>query len=283
MPIQISQVIFTATGTTTISIEDPVASMLIVELYTPILETVPSAVTVSVVDALGDGDIIFEIDGVEVFRIEPDSDGGLDLATIPVPDRLGGVNVLAGMHTLTVRQGISMGEVEFEVLNDADGVPESVGPDAEPVAVPGAVQPNGTLRWVFQDLMPGGLGSWVLPMNPVDMNPPPLVRALTAETTTASEELGGQFHIYEDSFTPVEWAFSGVCPTKEMRENLEAYHALNRRWYLHDHQGRVWKVVFSSLELMPRLTTNWQGEETDEFHDYEAVVLVTERAWKEVS
>ena len=33
------------------------------------------------------------------------------------------------------------------------------------------------------------------------------------------------------------------------------------------------------LKLTPRRTTNWDGTRTDEVHDYEAVVAVTDREW----
>lgn len=283
MPWQIV-VTFTGTGASSIDLEDGVTSELIVLLHTPEIDAAPGSLAVSVLDALGTSDIVFKIDGREVFRIEPDPDGNLELATIPVPDlKVGGNQImLAGTHELTVTQGTASGTVEFEIGNDPALVPEALDPDADPVLVPGALQPNGVHRWVFQDLMPGGLGSWVLPMNPMEMSSPPFTRELTVETTTASEELGGQFHVYEDAFTPVEWTFSGYLPTEEMREKFEAYGDLNRRWYLHDHRGRAWKVVMSDFAPRPRLTQVWNGVATNEGHDYEATVLVLERDWVEV-
>jgi hypothetical protein len=168
------------------------------------------------------------------------------------------------------------------VLNPPPPVPELIGPDAPPVAVPGAIQPNGTRRWVFQDLAPNGLGSWVMPMNPKTMETPAFSRGLNAKNTTADVESGGQFHIYEDAYTPVEWTFEGYCPSEEMRDKLEAFHALNRRWYLHDHRGRAWKVTSSALEMTPHLTQIWNGELTNQGHDYKATVEVLERDWVNV-
>jgi hypothetical protein len=240
---------------------------------------------VSVADALGGGTVVFKIDGIEVFRVDPDPDGGIYIASVPVPNlrNASGVQLMTpGTHTLTATQGAAIGTQTFTIVNAPESLVEIIAPDAPPTIVPGSVQPDGTRRWVFQDLTPGGLGSWVLPMNPAEMGSPAFSREFTTKTTTASEEVGGQFHVYENAFSPVEWQFSGYCPTKTMREKLEAFHALNRRWYLHDHRGRAWKVTFQDLELTPRLTQIWNGQETHEGHDYQATVLVMDRDWTPV-
>jgi len=287
MVIQISSVVFGDNdGYSTIELDEGFLTELVMQLHTPEIDSAPSALTVSIVDAVATGgDIIFRIDDREVFRHEPDPDGGLDLVSVPVPnlkDAGGNEIIQPGVHTLRAVQGTASGEATFSVFNPPPLAPEDIQEDVPPVPVPGAVQPNGTRRWVFQDLMPGGLGSWVLPMNPEGMTTPAFARNLTAKTTTASDEVGGQFHVYEDAYTPVEWSFNGYCPAAEMRDMLEAFADLNRRWYLHDHRGRAWKVTFSALELETHLTQIWNGEYTNEGHDYKATVLVMEREWVDV-
>lgn len=284
MVIQIASVVFGANdGYAVVDVDDSYLSELVMQLHTQQIDSAPSAVVVSIVDALAaGGDVVFRIDGREVFRHAPDPDGGLDLVSVPVPDLrdAGGNQIMQpGQHTLRASQGVASAEATFAVLNPPPPVEELIGQDAPPVLVPGSVQPDGSRRWVFQDLAPNGLGSWVLPMNPKEMESPAFSRNLTTKTTTASAEVGGQFHIYEDATTPVEWTFSGYCPTEEMREHLEAFDALNRRWYLHDHRGRAWKVTFSALELEPHLTQIWNGDITNEGHDYKATVEVLERDW----
>lgn len=286
MVIQISLTFDSNDGYSVIELDEGIVTELIVDINTPVLDSAPSAITVSVFDALGGDVLIFKVLGREVFRHQPNPDGSLPLVTVPLPnmrDASGNLILDPGTYTLEVVQGSKAGSAEFELLNPPAPVVEIIGEDAPPAPVAGAIQPNGTRRWVFQDLAPNGLGSWVLPMNPENMGSPAFSRNLTARPTTAREEVGGSFHVFEDAFTPVQWTFQGMCPSKEMREQLEAFFNLNRRWYLHDHRGRAWKVTFENLELTPRLTMIWNGDYTNEGHDYKATVLVMERDWTDVT
>lgn len=285
MPIQIYSVEFGADPYPIIELDAGFETELVLQVSNPEIIAAPASLTVSVFDALAPDDIVFRVDGREVLRHESDPDGSLELVSVPVPnfkDANQNPIMMPGTHTLEVSQASGIGTLEFKILDEPAGPPEDASSDVSPVFVPGSLQPDGTRRWVFQDLMPGGIGSWVLPMNPVDMESPPFTRELSVKTTTASEEVGGQFHIWENDWTPVEWKFNGYCPTEEMREQLEAYDALERRWYLHDHRGRAWKVVSQLLELTPRLTQIWNGEYTNEGHDYGFTVTVTDREWTDV-
>lgn len=278
MAIQIPSVVFgNHLDQAQVELKNDLPSTLIVRVYNPDISITPASLTVSVNEALGAEPIIFLVDGVEMLRVVPDSTGTAELVSVP----LGAMD--AGDFTLTVQQGAtSQGTAPFTVYQPYAPPPTRTGPDAPPVQVPGAIQPSGVRRWVFQDLMPGGLGSWVMPMNPEEMNTPAFSRELNVKGTTASVEQGGRFHITEDAFTPVPWEFSGYAPTEAMRETMEAFHNLNRRWYLHDHRGRAWKVISQDLNLEPRLTQYWNGEMTHEGHDYQAVVMVLEREWTDV-
>jgi hypothetical protein len=258
-------------------LQDNIPSSLIVQVFNPDIPITPAALTVSVNEALGPEDIIFEVNGVEMLRVAPDSTGTLELVSVPLPP------MDAGSFSLVVKQGAtSQGTAAFTVYQPYAPPPVRTGPDAPPVQVPGAIQPNGVRRWVLQDLAPGGLGSWVMPLNPQTMGTPAFSRELTVKKTTASVEQGGQYHITEDAFTPVPWEFSGYLPTEEMYQQLEAYRNLNRRFYLHDHRGRAWKVIFEDLQPSARLTQYWNGEMTHAGHDYQAVVQVLEREWTAV-
>lgn len=285
MAISIAEVTFGGDGYTDIDADEEFTSALVVQLWSPFIEQAPSAIVVTVSDALSDEDIVFEIHGVEVFRAEPEEGGTLGLTSIPVPDLKDGTEhlMMPGMHTLTVTQGVAVGVVEFEVYNEPPPRPELIAEDAPPAFVPGSLQPNGVRRWVLQDLMPTGLGSWVFPMNPKTMGSPAFSRGLTVKNTTASPQQGGQFHIYEEVFKPVEWTFEGYCPSESMRDMLEAFHDLNRRLYLHDHRGRAWKIAFRDLELEPRLVEIWNGDYIQDGHDYRAVVLVLDQEFTQLA
>lgn len=282
----ITEVVFGGDGSSVIELDEGFQGDLLVQLAYTEIDSAPSALAVSVYDAMSQDDIVFSINGTEVLRELADPDGSLEVVSVPVPDfKEDGEHIMQpGTYTLTVTQGASIGTADFSIVNPPAPEPEETQEDAPPAYVPASIQPNGTRRWVFQDLMPGGIGSWVLPMNPdpEKSEAPPMARELTAKTTTLSDEQGGQFHVWENEWQPQEWKFGGYCPTEEMREQFEAYYDLERRWYLHDHRGRAWKVTFQSLSMVPRRTQIWNGEWSHQGHDYEAVVLVTNHGWTDV-
>lgn len=131
------------------------------------------------------------------------------------------------------------------------GTPVSVvgstnpGIDAAPVHIPDS---NG--RWVFQDLKPGGLGSWVMDIGPSSMTPPHLAKVVNVQHTTNPEV--GQFHISESNLDSPDWTLTGFCPNQAFYDRLVAYSELNRRFYVIDHRGRAWKVAAQNLQLTPR-------------------------------
>lgn len=244
------------------------------ELYLAILDPLapraPTAMTAVLVEGVPQTAVTFEIDGVEVGDAATDSDGYLAPTSINVPEGL-----LAGTHTLTAVQAgaTTTGTATFTLQNDPAAVATTVGADASPVDVPGAVLANGLRRWVLQDLMPGGLGSWVMPANPKDMSSPYLERNFNTQTTTA-----GRHHVSEGARVAVAWKFNGAAFSEADAEQLLAFGDLNRRFYVIDHRGRAFKVVFTDVELVPRLRTNLAGELVDG-HDYAVTALVLDQEW----
>lgn len=251
-----------------------------ITLYDSNIEIAPGSLTGSVYNAfLLDQLVVFKVDGIEVLSAYPNNEGMIPLISIPVPDLLdidGNHLMQPGVHTLSILQGSATAETTFTVANPPI-VDQADGTDLSPT-----MASNESSRWSFEDVMPGGIGKWVLPMNPSEMTSPPFTRKLTNKTTTASAEHGGAFHFYEDGYTPVEWTFKGYCPTPEMRSKLEQYANLNRRWYLKDHRDRAWIVTMKQLELTPKLVQNWNGKLINDGHEYSATVLVLSRDWIQV-
>ena len=153
-----------------------------------------------------------------------------------------------------------------------------MGPDAQAVEIPGAVI-SGHRHWVLQDMLAaseGGIGSYILPMNPREMTSPHLEHAFTSRHTTAKD---GQFHVFQAGKMPKEWSFSGYSPTQEMAEKLLQYRRLNRRLYIIDHRNRAWKCIITNVEIKPRLRHIFNGEVSDWGSDYTVTATVLDQDW----
>lgn len=239
------------------------------EVLDPIVHRAPTPITVVVSEADPDTEVVFFIDGTQVYSATADSDGYLGPLSINVPEELGA----AGDHQVSAAQMGAIGAtVTFTVQRDPTLAPSALGPDAQAVEVPEAMV-NGVRKWVLQDLLPGGLGSWVMPTSPEQMGSPYFERTLTAKTTTA-----GRHHVSEGAQVPVEWTFSGFAPSMEVHDQLLAYGELKRRFYVIDHRNRAFKVAPVGVELVPQLRKNYNGVEVDG-HQYTMTVLILDQDW----
>lgn len=237
----------------------------------------PTALTVVVDGGWPSDDVQFDIDGTVVRTATLDSVGGLAPMSIAVSEALGamGVHTLT-MTSLTLDPGYTQ-SATFTIDREPNLVARVVGPDAEPVAVPAAQTSTGVYRWVFQDLMPGGLGSYVLPANPTTMSAPHFQRLLSQTHTTAVDS--GRFHVSEVAEHAVEWEFAGFCATQVFHDKLLAYFDLKRRFYVIDHRNRAWKVAFTSVDLVARKRSDVNGALTDWAHDYTVRALIYDQDW----
>lgn len=254
--------------TTTFSIPKEV----VIEILDPVIPQAPTPITVVLVEGYPDTDVEFSIDGTWVYTARTNSDGYLPPTSINVSEALGS----AGVHTLTAEQpgAYSMvGSATFTIQKDPILGATYMGPDAQAVEIPEAIRPNGTRRWVFQDLLPGGLGSWVMPTNPTENTSPYLERQYNVATTTT-----GRPHVSEGGQVPVEWSFSGIAFDEVFAEKLVAYWSLNRRFYVINHRNQAFKVVITNVDLRPRLQRNYNGEYIDG-HDYTVSALVLDQNW----
>lgn len=246
---------------------------------------VPTTLTVALAGGHANTPVTFRVDGNLIGQLIADNNGALAPTALPIPNVLDGSGTPrfgAGTHTVTAVQNDAVpASAEFTLAEDPYQTPVPIGADAAPSDVAGAIRNNGTRRWILQDKMPGGLGSWVMPLNPVESSPPPFERFLQVRKTINAQT--PRYHVFEGAPMPVEWTFSGYAPNLEMADKLAQFGDLKRRFYIIDHRRRAWVVTFVNVELVPRLVQWWNGVETKEGHDYTVQAMVYGRDWVEVS
>jgi hypothetical protein len=182
---------------------------------------------------------------------------GTGVIGVPVP------GVSAGTYQLKVSGATSGTSAStFTVLNDAQ-LPPAAGGASNPF-VP-VVQPD-VIRWIFQDPAPGGLGTYVFPVNPSEMTSPHAPRNVTWDHTAAPS---GPFLAWDTAQRATEWRFSGYVLTQAHHQALAAFAALNRRFWIADHFERRWLVAFEqfSPDLLNDPNQPWAAK-------YQATVLV---------
>lgn len=250
-----------------------------IQVLDPIIERGPGVVTVTIDGGIAEAEVEFYIDGDLAWTTTLDSSGALTASSIGI---YVGAGADVGVHDIEARQtdldsNLYVTAATYEVLFAPFGGVVVAAPDADPVIISAAIS-HGVNHWVLQDLLAGGLGSYVLPINPSEMTSPHWENNFSVKRTTSKS---GQFHIFQVGKSIPEWKFSGYAPTQAMVEKLEQYAALNRRFYLIDHRNRAWKVVFTGLDLKARLRHVYNGETSDWGHDYEVTALVLDQEWWE--
>jgi len=246
-------------------------------ILTKIVPQAPTSVIV-VVDGGWPSDIVrFTVDGITVMNKTLDSVGGLGQTSIPVPEALGA----AGVHTLMMESifrelTYTMSDT-FTVSLPPAPAPVAPPADAPVVVVPEAATPTGVYRWVFQDRMPGGLGTYVFPNNPTSMSNPHVKKMLAQTHTTAVDT--GQYHMTEVAEFAINWSFQGVCLSQAHYDILDQFAKLKRRFYIIDHRNRAWTVAGVSFDPQARLRTNLNGTLTDWVHDYTFNAIIMDPNW----
>lgn len=201
----------------------------------------PTALQVMVSGVDPGEQLTFSIDnGATIYTAYADAGGFLGQTSIPV-----GTSVGAGDHTLNVDSMEHGSDSEtFNLRNAAPLFPEEQNPDADPVFIPGS-----TGRWVLQDVMPGGLGSWVMPINPTSMTAPHFSKSVEVTHTTARD---GHYSVARGDTEVVSWTLQGYAPNADYKDRLKEYAELERRFYIIDHRGRAWKVALESCKFEKR-------------------------------
>ncbi len=226
----------------------------------PAVHVTPTSVLVEVDGADDNEQVEFTFDNVVVWRTDVDSGGSLDNVTVPLD-----VQSTAGSHTLRVtgsRSGESASH-QITVRRNSFQSPRIPPTDADAVDLSDAtgwhrqylpemhhLSSRHTHRhWMFQDLAPGGLGIWVLPINPTAMTSPHWSRNLQTTHTTSHK---GRPMVWQQSHHARDWEFSGFCPDQSFHDQLLAYRKLTRKIYIVDHRKRAWKCVIKDVDLVAR-------------------------------
>lgn len=229
----------------------------------------PTALEVTVGDGDEGEEVVFDIDGFEVATAVLNANGDLFLFSVPVPSDLGGSDVDAGTHILTVT-GVDTASATFALERNPSPFPEVKPADVDPVFVPGRGK-----SWALQDPKPGGLGTWIMHPSPTSMSEPELVKIVQVDHTT--HPIDGQYEIATADDPVKPWTWSGYCPDFTFYENLAAFCALNRRIYVIDHRDRAWKVAISRFDPKARKRqVDDDGSWQDWAHDYTVTAQIYE-------
>lgn len=236
----------------------PVPATLLV--FESELEQAPDTLTVAMANLVPFAEVTFTVDGLAVGTAEADGNGDITTLTLDIDRRF-----LAGAHTVTGTSGGLVASAPFTLAQSPANFPAAQPQDDDPVVVEGTVGANGVHRWVLQDLAPGGLGSWVMPINPSSMSSPHVRKTVADQQTTA---VNGRSHLFE-GMAPLDWEASGFCPDREFYNKLVQFAQLPRRFYVIDHRGRAWTVSIAELDMRPRQRVkDSAGRSQDWLHDY---------------
>lgn len=238
--------------------EDPdaegTAGNLQVDLEETVLLETPDNVQFSLFNANDNAVITVSLSGVgELLQFQADDSGVLLGASLPIPE------LNAGTYSLTFSGGGEASIVTLQVLEDPVPLPTVPGADDGPTL------PGGVHRWILQD--PAGvLDQFEFTSNPKTMADPYGARFLTADQTTAPN---GQSLIWEALPHAIEWEFAGYLDSEADLTALQDYSNLRRRFFLIDHQDRVWITIFTGFDPQPKRVAA-----TPYAHDYTVKALL---------
>jgi hypothetical protein len=232
-----------------------------------ILDRVPTGLVVSLVNMLDGGEAVdFTLVGNAsvLATLQADEQGTIVGVTVPL-----GLPLSAGTYTLqaTGESSGRVGSCTFQLLNDPMTRP-APPPDDVPVSPPTQV---GIQRWVFQDPMPGGLATLVFPANPEKASSFYAPVPVTVEHTVAQD---GTAVVWEGAPTALAAQFSGYTTDETFYLAVEAYAALNRKFYLIDHRSKVWVVALTSFGPDRRIVQPVHQTDSSWACNYTATVMI---------
>lgn len=239
----------------TLSIPAPLA--LTIEGSSTMAST-PGTLVATLVGAPAGATALILVDGTQIDSQTANPAGAVGPISLAIPDLSSGTHVLSAQVS-----GQADAQASFTVTLGSGSLPTPSAADTVPTDV---TQPFEVRHWVLQDLAPGGLGSWVMPLNPVSMDALPVTRTLQADHATHAT---GSFSIGEAPDLPLDWGFAGYCPDQTFYDQLVAFSELKRRFYVIDHRGRAFIAAPVELDMVPRKRgVNDDGQFTDWRHDY---------------
>lgn len=216
---------------------------LAVDVVADTISASPGVIKVSVLNAAPGETIRFRVTGYASFTFDlvTSSAGTINGASVQIPRGLP-----AGTYVLradALGSGL-FGEVAFQITG-VPAYPAPPTPDAPPVPV---VQ-GGVRKWVFQDPMDGGLGDYLLELNPDSMSDPFPERYVTSEHTTSFD---GQWIVWEGADRAVQWRFSGLVESQAAFEAMQDdWGRCTRRIHIHDHHNRAFLARIKGISLTP--------------------------------
>lgn len=237
------------------------------QLAPVIMDSVPTSVVVSVLNMGTAGELVdFSVVGNPAIlaTLQAQPGGTIVGASVPI-----GIPLPNGSYQLQAvgRQTGSTATAQFTLLRDPATRPSAPPADVPPI-VPAQV---GVQRWVLQDPTPGGLGTFIFPINPKTSSNPFASPQLTIEHTVAPD---GTAVVWEGAFQPVQMNFSGYADSPTFHSQMQAFQALNAKFYLIDHFGRVWTVTMTDFGPDRRVTQPSHSSAKPWAANYTASVLI---------
>lgn len=233
----------------------PAGGVLELEIANNVITETPAVLRVSVMGAEPGETVRFQVAGESSTQdFVADSTGVLSGVAVQAPRGLS-----VGTHVLRA-EGLTSGyddDVTFTVLNL---VTRPEAPPAGDAAVP--VTQSGVRRWVFQDPMSGGLGEYVLPLNPDAMSDPFPERYFTPEHTTS---YAGAWILWEGAERATAWRFSGQALLEAQVDELREWARCRRRIHIHDHRNRAFLVRITGADITPAPKAKYPKRHTYEF------------------
>lgn len=237
------------TGTATLTWDsEPRMSIGQLQLEFParVLET-PIWASATVFSGTAGADVEFAIDAEAPFFTVTLDEDGVWSGDVPLP----GLTVDGHLLRVTDLTSTQTAVQAFTVQQDVSA--PSTLPTDNPPATPGV--PDPVIRWVFEDPAPGGV-VYRFPINPSTMSNPLEGRVLTAEHSLAAT---GQSILWEGTPETVDWSVDGSIETQAHYEAMQAFLALDHRFWVIDHHQRAFVVSFESLDLTEKKSAinNW--------------------------
>lgn len=240
------------------------AAVLSVSPYS--YDRTPTSIVASVINMLASESVVFTVVGHAgtLATLTTDTNGAISGASIALS-----LALAAGTYSLRAAGQTSgrTATAPFALLNNA-----LVRPTANPSDV--AVSPptqTGVQRWVFQDATPGGLGTYTFPANPEKASSPFAPVQVTVEHTVAQD---GTPVIWEGAAQPHPMKFSGYSEDSAFHAKMQAFLALNAKFYLIDHRSRTWVVTMTEYGPDRRVVRPQAGSDTSWAANYTATVLI---------
>lgn len=212
------------------------------------LRNSPTSAVVTVSGAAAYSQVTFKWKGDYVWQAKANRDGQLLNISVPIPASD------AGTFVLRAEQASEYDTVSITLNRDTHGTPRIAPNDASPVHIPRDQKPTGDWPWVLQDLTAGGLGSYVMPINPSSMTSPHKARQLTAASTLSwgATDDDTRGFVWQQGYQARSWSFAGYLETPQQYRALRRFATLKRRAYIHDHRNRAWIVVILDCDMVAR-------------------------------